>query len=123
MFVRCGLWLYYRHRDDNIVTFVVAGALKTSSDLDGVKTDVYSQIKEKPKKVRLHLRPVSLLTYFGHTLAVCYLCSYIQVICVSFCLLQLMVTKHTKNMGKFSSVTVSTLEDDEDEIEAVSHIS
>ena len=50
---RCGLLLYYRHRDDNIVTFVVAGALKTSSDLDGVKTNVYSQIKEKPKKVAI----------------------------------------------------------------------
>ena len=48
---RCGLLLFYRHRDDNIVTFVVDGGLKTSADLDGVKTNVYSQIKEKPKKV------------------------------------------------------------------------
>lgn len=76
---KCGLFMYYRHRDNNIVTFIVDGALITGADL-GDKKDIYRQVADAPKPV--------------------------------------MVKKHTKNMGKFSSVTVSTVDEEDDEIEA-----
>lgn len=75
---KCGLSLYYRHHDSNLITYIVENALIKSGDGPSNK-DMYKQIVE-PKKV--------------------------------------MVTKHTKNMGKFSSVTVSTVDEEEDEIEA-----
>lgn len=76
---KCGLFMYYRHQDNNQVTFVMHGSLISSRDL-GDKTDIYKQVDTAPKPI--------------------------------------MVKKHTKNMGKFSSVTVSTVDEEEDEIEA-----
>lgn len=79
---KCNLNLYYKSQPQSPVTFIIRGALITSSK-EGPINDIYNQVAvEKPKKV--------------------------------------MVTKHTKNMGKFSSVTVSTIDEEEDEIEAVS---
>lgn len=75
---KCKLFLYYRHRDDNQVTFIVFDALVKEAGTS-TQSDVYSKFLE-PKKV--------------------------------------MVTKHTKHMGKFSSVTVSTMDEEEDELEA-----
>jgi len=46
---RCGLWLYYRHRDDNQITFIVENALVKAGD-GPAKTDIYTQIAPAPKK-------------------------------------------------------------------------
>lgn len=118
---RCGLLLYYRHRDDNQITFIVDQALVKAGD-GSVKTDVYSQIVA-PKKVMVSSLCVCL----------CVSCALMKIVfllknsnhvretnCTDDSALKVMVTKHTKNMGKFSSVTVSTVDEEEDEIEAVS---
>lgn len=69
--------MYYRHQDNDQITFIVDSALK-SEGTENFKNKKFTE----PKKV--------------------------------------MVTKHTKNMGKFSSVTVSTIDEEEEELEAVS---
>lgn len=49
---RCSLWLYYRHRDDNQITFIVENALVKAGD-GQAKADIYTQIAPAPKKVKL----------------------------------------------------------------------
>ena len=46
---RCGLHLYYRHQDNNQVTFIIDGALKSGSDQNVPKATVQKIVQ--PKKV------------------------------------------------------------------------
>ncbi len=57
IFFRCGLLLYYRHQDNNIITFIVDGALKASAD-GQIGSNVYQQVE--PKKVRNRCKLVIL---------------------------------------------------------------
>lgn len=75
---KCGLLLFYRHHDNNIITFVVDGAVKAATVED--KSSNKSTFKPPAPKV--------------------------------------MVKKMTRDFGKFSSVAISTLDEEEDELEA-----
>lgn len=79
---RCGLWLFYQHERKTKITFIVDGAIVSSSkDKEGGGVAAITKKAPPPKK-------------------------------------KLMVKKHTKEMGKFGSVTVSTVEDEEEEVDA-----
>jgi len=58
---RCGLWLYYRHRDDNQITFIVENALVKAGD-GPAKTDIYTQIAPAPKKAKFWIWSLFVLT-------------------------------------------------------------
>uniref|UniRef100_U5EXL5 STING ER exit protein n=1 Tax=Corethrella appendiculata TaxID=1370023 RepID=U5EXL5_9DIPT len=85
---RCTLPLYYRHTNDSNITFILKRALVKSKN-EGRTTDIYKNIASSAVAGGSSSQPRKV-----------------------------MVTKHTKNMGKFSSVTVSTIDEEEDEIEA-----
>ncbi|XP_055377255.1 STING ER exit protein [Condylostylus longicornis] len=87
----CGLPVYYRHTPESNVTFIINKALVR---------------RKNEKKITLGAGLNNLKEDFvGQVLAA----NQPQ---------KVMVTRHTKNMGKFSSVTVSTIDEEEDEIEA-----
>lgn len=85
----CNLPVYYRHSPESNVTFILKRAL----------------VKRKNEKQPLTANTQQTEDVLGQVLAA----NQPQ---------KVMVTRHTKNMGKFSSVTVSTIDEEEDEIEA-----
>ncbi|XP_003389074.1 PREDICTED: UPF0428 protein CXorf56 homolog [Amphimedon queenslandica] len=81
---QCGLNLFYRHSDDERVTFIFDQALVKSGEKP-VNAQATPAVDESslPSKKR-----------------------------------KVMMTKHTQNSGKFSTVTVSTIDEEEEELEA-----
>jgi len=77
---KCGLLLYYQHEANKRVSFVVNGAIVTSTELGGYGATVKDE-SDLPKK-------------------------------------KVILTKHIKNLGKTGSVTVSTVDEEEEEVEA-----
>lgn len=104
----CSLPLFYRHNNDSHVTFIMNNALVRNKG-------------EQPLAQLLVPEPKSNLTHSIGAIGVSApAASSEESGIVDAAGKKVMVTRHTKNMGKFSSVTVSTIDEEEDEIEAVS---
>lgn len=101
----CSLPLFYRHNNDSHVTFIMSNALVRNKGEQPLAQLLVPETKSNLTQSIAASAPAASSEESG---------------IVDAAGKKVMVTRHTKNMGKFSSVTVSTIDEEEDEIEAVS---
>ncbi|KAH8393558.1 UPF0428 protein CG16865 [Drosophila serrata] len=102
----CNLPLYYRHSPDSQVTFVMFNALIRNKG-DAPMAQLLSSVGNGKSNTKPAAAKPAGSTAGAEDSGI-----------VDASGKKVMVTRHTKNMGKFSSVTVSTIDEEEDEIEA-----
>ena len=99
---RCGLALFYRHTNqDEGVHFIFPGILVRSGEKPVTTMKAEPIAEPAPKRSKVSLSQSLIVRFIAH---------------------QIIMMRHTVDTGKYSTVTVSTVEEEEDEIEAVSYI-
>lgn len=89
---KCGVPIFYQHPFNLSVTFIIENALLTANEISCVNG---KNEEETAKKVKILLKNNKFLFF-----------------------IKVIMTKHVKNQGKIGSVTISTVDEDEDEVES-----